>query len=325
MEIKFLFETDDEKWNVFVDQSKQGSLFCKTWFLKSLGLSYKILIVVENNEIYGGIILSKWHGLWTFGPMQKYNGILFSSFNGSKYNVVTLQRSVTRLIIEKLIHLKSFDYYFHPEYSDWLLFYQSGFKEITYYTYRLDLENFDDEKLIENCSPKLRPIIRKAVKDDSIEILHENDPEFFYNLNNKTFKKQGGNIPISMNRFLSIYSALKEKNCIKLYSCKNKNGNKTAVLGSVYDNRSAYLMFSGFDPESKENGHNELLIYTAILEAKKSVNMFDFEGSMLTGVESFYRKFGGIMTPYFRIYKPGSINTLKHHSIKYYKKFTYGK
>ena len=35
----------------------------------------------------------------------------------------------------------------------------------------------------------------------------------------------------------------------------------------------------------------------------EDIHTFDFEGSMLEGVEGFFRSFGGVQTPYFRLSK----------------------
>jgi len=49
---------------------------------------------------------------------------------------------------------------------------------------------------------------------------------------------------------------------------------------------------------------NEVLIHEGILWADKTgLKCFDFEGSMIPAVESFYRQFGGKLQPYHLIWK----------------------
>lgn len=325
MEVKELSLTSADRWNTFVDSSPQGSLFSKTWYLDAIGVTYKILVVERGEDICAGMILSNWKGLWTFGPMQKYTGILFTNFDGGAYAIGTNQRAAVKLLLEQARGLGTFDYFFHPTYTDWLLWYQAGFKETTYYTYRIGLTDKTDEDLINLCAPRLRTKIRKAAKDASLEIIEGLEPDLFYEVNSKTFERQGGKMPISKQLFLKLYKTLAAENNIALYAMKNAQGEISSVLGIAFDKGAAYLLFSGFDNTRKDGGHNELLIYSAICKARSRVATFDFEGSMLPGIESFYRQFGGVLTPYFRIYRPSLLNWAKQSGIKYYKKLVYGK
>jgi len=53
--------------------------------------------------------------------------------------------------------------------------------------------------------------------------------------------------------------------------------------------------------------------------------LYDFEGSMLPGVEQFYRRFGGELTPYYRIWNDNFFNYTKSKAKKIYKKLRYGR
>ena len=55
------------------------------------------------------------------------------------------------------------------------------------------------------------------------------------------------------------------------------------------------------------------------------ITLFDFEGSMLKPIESFYLKFGGELTPYMKIWKNNLFNYSKLKLIPLYKKMKYGK
>ncbi|MCW5907967.1 MAG: GNAT family N-acetyltransferase [Chitinophagales bacterium] len=311
MNVRQLTETEEHKWNAFVDVSTQGSLFSKTWYLKSIGLSYRIYVVERNNEICAGIILGNRKSAYTTGPMQKYTGVLFGNFEGNAYTVTSSQRSATKLLLEAVKEFKTFDYFFHPAFLDWMLFHQAGYKEMTYYTYRISLEGLSDEDVLRLCSPRLRNKIRNALAESEQKIVTDINPELFYEVNSKTFERQNRKPPVAKERFLSIYEALKAHNAVKLYGVTEGKDKIGAVLGIAYDKTCAYLLFSGFDPEQSGSNNTELLIYKAICDARGRVKIFDFEGSMLPGVESFYRQFGGTLTPYFRIYCPTLLKELK--------------
>ena len=98
-----------------------------------------------------------------------------------------------------------------------------------------------------------------------------------------------------------------------------------AVAGLIYDQHATSLVINGFDPVIMKRGANELLIFECIKFAKAHSKFFDFEGSMLEPIDSFYRKFGGDHRPYYKIYKNNVLNFALEKGIYWYKKLKYGK
>lgn len=311
MELKQLHsDGDKERWNSFVDSSPQGSVFTKTWYQEAIGLDYTIWVVEQGDELVAGMLLGHRNGKWSFGPFQKYTGILFAEMEGSLYTVETNRRAALRLLLTECTKLRNFDYFFHPEFGNWLLFYQNGYKETTYYTYRLQVKGETTETLLANCAPRLRTKIRKTLTESEITIAKGLD-DACYLLLKETFERKGGKIVFTRALFDALCTSLDKNAALAFYRSINKAGEVTSVLGIAYDKRCAYLLFSGYDEKSKQAGDNERLIYEALKDATNTVECFDFEGSMLKGVESYYRQFGGRLTPYFRIYKPTRIALLK--------------
>lgn len=317
MEVRQLHTpSENNRWNDFVDESPQGCLFSKTWYLDAIGTTYEIWIVERGTEICAGTVLTKWKGKWTFGPLQKYTGVLFANFEGNAYTIGNAQRGAVKLLLQSIKHLKSFDYFFHPAFTDWLLWYQAGFSETTYYTYRIELEGKTADDLLNLCAPRLRTKIRKTNGDGLIQIKDQIDPQQFYRVNKKTFDRKGSAMPIDHDLFMRVYKALEARNAISLYGITTGAGEYAAVLGVAYDKNCAYLLFSGFDPLQKEAGYTEQLIYHGICKAAARVKVFDFEGSMMPGVESFYRQFGGALTPYFRISRLSALSKAQQISVQ---------
>ena len=69
----------------------------------------------------------------------------------------------------------------------------------------------------------------------------------------------------------------------------------------VFDRKSAYYLISTIDPEHMSSGSHTLLLKHAIEFCAGRTCKFDFEGSMIKGVENSHRHFGPIRKPYFRI------------------------
>ena len=77
MEAQILNKTEYNVWDNFVDESFQGSIYSKSYYLNSIGCSFDIYTVEENSRIIAGIILSKNEiGIYSNSLFVKYLGIL---------------------------------------------------------------------------------------------------------------------------------------------------------------------------------------------------------------------------------------------------------
>jgi len=62
----------------------------------------------------------------------------------------------------------------------------------------------------------------------------------------------------------------------------------------------------GADSELRNSGATSLCMWEAIKHAATVTKRFDFEVSMIEPIERFFRAFGAILMPYFRITKTPS-------------------
>ncbi len=65
-----------------------------------------------------------------------------------------------------------------------------------------------------------------------------------------------------------------------------------------------YYLFSVVTSEGKQQQAASLLIDHVLKEHEKSNYIFDFEGSMIAGIASFYKSFGAKEEIYFLYQKP---------------------
>ena len=66
------------------------------------------------------------------------------------------------------------------------------------------------------------------------------------------------------------------------------------------------ICLSGADPDLRKQGGQYFLLWEIVKKMAKKVNRFDFEGSMVPGIESVFRSFGGQQVPYLRVRRFGS-------------------
>jgi len=76
----------------------------------------------------------------------------------------------------------------------------------------------------------------------------------------------------------------------------------------IWDATTAYFLLAGDDPALRASGAGVLLAWEAICYASEVLGLdcFDFEGSMLPGVERMRVRFGAVQTPYFYVWKHNS-------------------
>ena len=85
------------------------------------------------------------------------------------------------------------------------------------------------------------------------------------------------------------------------------------MLGAIFvpfDTQWAYHLITALDPEIRKTGALDFLVYELLRYFSDKVSGYDFEGSMIEGVEESFRHFGATQTPYFTIQKTYTKNPL---------------
>ena len=174
------------------------------------------------------------------------------------------------------------------------------FKVVPNYTYRINLAN-TLENIVANFDPKNRNAINKAVKENVTVQKNELDKTALYNFFVKSLTLANANIYKSelKNIFLEFS---KPGNSFSMEA--RLNGNLLGIVFCVYDKNICYYLLGGVNKDSGIQGVNNLLIKESISYAKElGCGTFDFEGSMLKGVEKFFRSFGPELFPYYTVNK----------------------
>lgn len=325
MEIKYLNSINSNEWNDFVKKSPQGSIFSKTWYLDALKVKYSILCVIDENEsILAGIVLAKNQINTYSNPMlDKYLGVILKEEVNLTQKIISKQYKVLEFLAVELKQYKTFDYYFHPEFKNWIPFYWSNFTQQTRYTYRIDF-NKDIEQIQKSFHGNVRNDIKNAIKNN-IKIIIDVEFDSFYKIINKTFLRQGSKAPFDRDKLHKFIKELRKKDKFVSFAALNQENEIISVCGLVYDNNSSYFLLNGIDIDNQIRGANALMIFESIKYFHDKCQNYDFEGSMLPGVEQFYRRFGGELVPYMRIWNDNFFNYFKSSVKKTYKKLRYGR
>lgn len=235
-------------------------------------------------------------------PLTPYSGFkLLPSFpeRGNKLSVEF------RALEEIIGRMPSFDYLslnFPIESNNCIPFIQQGYSQRICYTYRIHPKS--EALLFNELKGAIRTDIRKAEKKyyfkkgDS-----KSDANLLYDLYKTTLLENGVKIPFTAKMFENLYEKIHSKNSGEIKFLENGNGEIVAGILVVEDEESCYYLVGSKKTSLENTGAMTLLLWEAIKECSKKGKIFDFEGSYLTGVEYFFRGFGGQLTSYVGIEK----------------------
>ena len=87
----------------------------------------------------------------------------------------------------------------------------------------------------------------------------------------------------------------------KLLFARDQDGVVHSALFLLYDQNVCYYLLSGQDPRYRSDGSINLLLASAVDFAAGVSAAFDFEGSMIEGIENLFRQFGGEIVTNYRV------------------------
>lgn len=209
------------------------------------------------------------------------------------------QKELMTELIDDLPPHSLFAQKFHYGVTNWLPFYWRGFTQTTRYSYVLD--NLRDLGAIwENMRSEARRDIRKA--QQNVKIVDHLGIERFLEINEMTFRRQNLRFPYSAQLVSRLDEACRAQNAGKMLFAVDVQERIHAAIYIVWTRSSTFLLMSGADPALRSSCANSLLIWEAIRFASTVSDAFDFEGSMIEPIESFFRSFSPIQKPFSAIH-----------------------
>ncbi|MEM9545718.1 MAG: GNAT family N-acetyltransferase [Bacteroidota bacterium] len=156
------------------------------------------------------------------------------------------------------------------------------------------------EKLWGQQSSTHRRIIRKA--DRELNHTEVDDIEEFLRFVLQSFEERGKKVPNEPQIFRKLDGVLKEKKQRKIVKCTNEQGRIVAMCYFMKDEKWTYNFANSVVEDYRHYGMN-LILWNEIKATLNEGRSFDFEGSMIPGVDEFFRRFKGIKTYYPSIKK----------------------
>jgi len=298
-----------EKYRKLCSQVDSIPLFSKDWWLDAVcGLENWNAIVIEKGGVCVGALpfyCKKKFGfkIATMPTMTPFFEFWIRYPEGQKYSTkLAYEKNIMEEVIKKfeVEGVDCIDFFLGYSFVNWLPFFWKGFKQTTVYSYVIeDLSNMD--KTFLSFESKIKTGIKKAEK--IVNIKEDCDIGVFYKVNRKTFTRQKLTMPFSLEYLKTLDKVCSEKGCRKILYAEDAEKNIHAAIYLVWDEGSVYYLIGGSDPKFLDSRAFSLLMWEAIKFASSLNKKFDFEGSWVESIERFFRAFGAVQKPYFKITK----------------------
>jgi len=282
-----------------------NSIFEQPWWLNVVAKNHWGVITSEEN----GQIVARWPYFWannliskrvTMPKLTQTLGIWFNPDIGSGVDKLSTQKRIISDLLDKIPYSNNLKITLDSNVTYFLPFYWRGYRVKPLISYKIKkLENL--ELIYSNFDKTAKKNIRSAEK--KVTIRYDLDIKNLTDIIDLTFKAQGRKSPNSSKLILEIFEACKKHNAGKLIAAVDIEGNVHACSLFVYDENKFYYLISGSNPQFRTSGAQSLILWEAIKFASTVSKEFDFEGSMIEGIEKFFRQFGGQPTVYFQISK----------------------
>ncbi|MBX7108844.1 MAG: GNAT family N-acetyltransferase [Chitinophagales bacterium] len=212
-----------------------------------------------------------------------------------------------QLLEQIILQLPAHDFFlqrWHYHYQNWLPFYWKGYHQTTRYTYVLP-DISQPETLRKHFSDKVKREIHKAEKQFTVERSSAVQP--FYAMLAANFKSKAMDIPFDAALLQRIYAACRKHQSGDIWLSRDAHGTVAGGIMVAWDQQSAYYIIGGKNNDFGNAGVMSHLFWQCFNDLKSTVKQFDFEGSMIRGVENYFRSFGALQQGFFELSKISSV------------------
>ena len=296
------------RYHDFCRTAPDVPVFSQPWYLDACaeGGTWNVVLAEDNGRVVAALpYFCKQKGPFryvTMPPFVKWLGpYLLPEFRGQ----LPKEHELLKQLLALLPEFAAFKQNFYPTATNWLPFYWEQYHQTTFYTYRLHrLRNLQGVEA--GLGTGIRRDIRLARQ--KIRVVHDLPLDAFYRVNMLSFTRQSLPAPYSAAQFRRLDAALAAAGSRQLFFAVDEQGRVHSVAYLIWDTTTAYFLLAGDDPALRASGAGVLLAWECIRYASAVLNLdcFDFEGSMLPGVERIRVRFGAVQTPYFFIWKHNS-------------------
>ena len=318
--------TNKERYQQLCDEEPSICIYDQPWWMDAVcgAENWDVLLYEKKGNVIGALpyYIKTKHRLRyiTVPRTTQHNGVWIKYPPTGKYQTrLALEKEVMTALIEQLeevVREKNIVYYqqtFSPLVTNWLPFYWKGYQQTTRYTYRIA-----PGQAYQDVFSRFDYAVRKDIERAAplANIRETDDVDCLYKMHCLTMERQGLSSSYEIDFMRQFDSVLNAHSCRKIYLAEDTEGNLHSAVYIAFDANWVYYLFSGTDPQYRKSNFQTLLLGKIIQFACDTGRGFDFEGSMVPGIEQFFREFGPIQTPFFNIRKIYTKNPLLRAAIE---------
>ncbi|MEZ5244096.1 MAG: GNAT family N-acetyltransferase [Acidimicrobiales bacterium] len=228
-------------------------------------------------------------------PLTPYLGPLTDPGDGKPATRLKRDRELQAALVEQLPRHDVYKTTLPLDHRNWPVLAEHGFVGTPRVTYVLDALD-DVEQVWNGFGDSTRRAVRKAEKRLAVRT----DPGVasLLPMAAATFERQALGLPYSPDVLERAAEAAIGRDRGRVLTAVDEDDMVHASMLVVWDDDRAYYLVGGADPTRRESAGLSLLMWEAIKMSAAHTRRFDFEGSMVPGVERFFRGFGGTQYTY---------------------------
>lgn len=270
---------------------EEASIFQQPEFLTAAGTDLVIHVVLEDDHILGALSVVKVKKAGIIGYHRPPYVHLYGPVINSAY--LTKAGGITELLLTELENRSVIEFKLRLQDHDLIPYLQSGATILATQGHMLEAGSKYSETTIHSSKRRYLKKLYKAVEGDDLRV--ETGPSTHDRLlwlQGQTADQNG--FRSYSNVLERIMASLKED---QSYAFLISGKNEEPLAGSFcpYDRRFAYHLVNA-STRHQNSLYNRANILSTYLSVEKAISMglgFDFEGSNVPGVASFYRMMGG--------------------------------
>ena len=299
-------EIDLSAWSDLLANSNQNSIFIELWFLDAITDQQWQAYVVEKDETYLSAmpvfmvkklvftlsrqpVLSKY-----WGPILRSQKSTYKKLNEAKKHIGALLQACEN-------DCTLYDYLWstnnpYVQQAKW-----QGFEISPMFTYQINLES-SDAVLLEYRSETRRKL-NKLSKQDFV-LKHDNNVEQLLTSIKET--RKSGNALFDEkfdSHFKDIAQKALDNNRAKVYNLYSATEELACSACILFDEKKIYFLGGFTMPNFRSDGVMIKLLHEIFVRHVGKGLTFDFFGSSIENIETFFRSFGAYSTTYYRVKK----------------------
>jgi len=310
MDIK---ECTEEYWDAFVDNSPQGTVFNKSFFLKSYNCPVRYLICWKGEEAIAGFACVERPEGIQIESYQHLSGMIFRDLS----YLINYRRNETIFLAMEAFAAHLFDRYREVAFSchwditdlrafDWLNYHErdKGYYQVAVrHTSLLDISSPEDTSGY--ARNRVRELNKGIEAGDEFVTREINDVPLLDRLHAMNFTRQGVTLSAyERESLISICQNLTKAGAGQMLATY-VNEKPAVAIFFIYDKARAYALFVGMDLDFKDLGVGTKNIQQSCVFLNKNLGIkeLDFVGANSPLRSAYKLSYGGRLVPYFKVSK----------------------